>query len=525
LMTALIAVMFTSCNNEIMTGEDRTERIPVKMNVGIKPVSTYAANDQWEASDEVGLYMKRAGQALTAFEAIHSDADNVKMSIEGQNLITTPPLMYPASGNVDFVAYYPYTAQVDENYTVAVDISDQEAALPVEILYSNNILNQSPTESPVTLNFNYSLAKMKLTVAGNANANLDANDFANAVVTIEGLSAKATFNLEDGTFTDYQEKQPVTIHRTSAGASSATFEALLLPTDEDITFVFDIGGAIYRHTMPVDYAASTLYQYDFSLDFPEIPQPTVTLLNAVIVPRDEEPKQDISVDASKAMTMTTEASEVTIRMNGSGKVVIDWGDGSPKEGHMLSELTIYTYSYADASSRTITITGENITLFSCLGNKLTSLDVSKNTVLQELSCHGNQITSLDLSKNTALRALESSVNPLNSLDVSNNTALYRLVCHTNGLTDLDLSKNTELKFLGCSYNSLSSLDVSNNPALYYLNCYSNQLSATALDDLFGTLHSNTIQGVEKTINIGDNEGTDTCDRSIAEVKGWEVTIE
>jgi len=65
------------------------------------------------------------------------------------------------------------------------------------------------------------------------------------------------------------------------------------------------------------------------------------------------------------------------------------------------------------------------------------------------------------------------------------------------------------------------LDVSNNTALRILECTSNQLTATALNTLFGTLHSNTIEGV-KTIYIGNNPGTDTCDTSIAENKGWTV---
>ena len=77
LMTALFVAMFTSCNNEILTGEDRTEPIPVKLNVGIKPVSIYATNELWEASDEVGLYMKRAGQALSAVGALYSNTENV----------------------------------------------------------------------------------------------------------------------------------------------------------------------------------------------------------------------------------------------------------------------------------------------------------------------------------------------------------------------------------------------------------------------------------------------------------------
>ena len=46
-----------------------------------------------------------------------------------------------------------------------------------------------------------------------------------------------------------------------------------------------------------------------------------------------------------------------------------------------------------------------LTYLSCWGNKLTSLDLSKNIALTELSCRDNQLTSLDVSKNTALTNL------------------------------------------------------------------------------------------------------------------------
>ena len=75
--------------------------------------------------------------------------------------------------------------------------------------------------------------------------------------------------------------------------------------------------------------------------------------------------------------------------------------------------------------------------------------------------------------------------------------------------------------LDCQNNQLTALDVNNNTALTGLSCGSNQLTATALNNLFGTLHSNTIEG-GKNIYIGDNDGTGTCDTSIATNKGWTV---
>jgi Leucine-rich repeat (LRR) protein len=121
-----------------------------------------------------------------------------------------------------------------------------------------------------------------------------------------------------------------------------------------------------------------------------------------------------------------------------------------------------------------------LTELSCIGNQLTSLDVSQNTALTNLRCDVNQLTSLDVSNNTALANLVCDNNQLTSLDVSNNTALYQLACDNNQLTSLDVSNNTDLLGLGCAHNQLTSLDVSNNTALsWFLICDNNQL--TSLD--------------------------------------------
>ena len=118
----------------------------------------------------------------------------------------------------------------------------------------------------------------------------------------------------------------------------------------------------------------------------------------------------------------------------------------------------------------------NLKKLDCGHNRLTSLDVSKNTVLQELVCWENQLTSLDVSQNTALQELECFENKLTSLDVSQNPALQKLSCWDNRLTSLDVSKNTELTYLKCSYNRLTELDVSKNTELTYLDCGYNRLT-------------------------------------------------
>lgn len=107
----------------------------------------------------------------------------------------------------------------------------------------------------------------------------------------------------------------------------------------------------------------------------------------------------------------------------------------------------------------------------CGSDKLTELDVTKNTKLLDLRCSQSKLTTLDLSQNKDLYRLYCHNNPLTSLDLSQNVALEQLDCSSCQLTELDVAHNPKLKNLYCHYNPLTSLDVSQNPELEYLYCY------------------------------------------------------
>lgn len=131
----------------------------------------------------------------------------------------------------------------------------------------------------------------------------------------------------------------------------------------------------------------------------------------------------------------------------------------------------------------------------CSYTYLTTIDLSRNTMLKILNCRQAQLTSLDLSKNTELEQLSCGFNALRELDLSRNTALRILECEFCGLRELDLSHNVELQYLDlCSvngktesypgeadgdegWNKLTKLDVRMLPKLYFLSCCYNQLEA------------------------------------------------
>ena len=138
-------------------------------------------------------------------------------------------------------------------------------------------------------------------------------------------------------------------------------------------------------------------------------------------------------------------------------------DKDGKNGKVVTE-SIASVNTLDVSSSSISnLTGiqdfKSLTTLNCIGNQLTSLDVSKNVALNTLTCYSNQLTSLDVSKNLALNTLSCYSNQLTSLDVSKNVALTALNCSSNKLTSLNLKngKNTLL--------TTANISLTNNPNL------------------------------------------------------------
>jgi hypothetical protein len=111
------------------------------------------------------------------------------------------------------------------------------------------------------------------------------------------------------------------------------------------------------------------------------------------------------------------------------------------------------------------------------------LDISKNSLLQELWCGDNPLGSLNLSNNKLLTKLGCMDNQLSDLDLSNNSLLQELWCADNSLGSLNLSNNKLLTKLGCMDNQLSDLDLSKNNLLIDLCLTRNQFTFTELSKI------------------------------------------
>ena len=70
-----------------------------------------------------------------------------------------------------------------------------------------------------------------------------------------------------------------------------------------------------------------------------------------------------------------------------------------REAELVTELNIYNRAITDMTGIEAFV---NLEKLGCGENKLTSLDVSKNTALKALNCGSNQLTTLDVSNHPAL---------------------------------------------------------------------------------------------------------------------------
>ena len=153
----------------------------------------------------------------------------------------------------------------------------------------------------------------------------------------------------------------------------------------------------------------------------------------------------------------------------------------------------------------------NLASLKVLNVGLSALDVSSNTVLEELYCSGNSLSSLSVGANQALRELYCNGNSISTLDVSNNAALEKLDVRNNPITSLDLQKNGALQTLWCRDNQFTELDLSVNLLLKSLYCKDSPKLATvwvAKGHSFTTLEkdSSTTVKEKSSGNGGGAEG-------------------
>jgi len=191
-LCGLLSFVTSSCSEDNLVS-DTDSQTPVQFSVkntavltrtGSKVLHPGSASTRTETrasrlatTDRIGIYMIESGKTLSS-GTIVAQADNrkYKPSAEGTNVAIVPDdsnqaIYYPASGTVDFIAYYPWagtgtSAGQINNYQYPVDLTDQSKA--ANYLISRNAKGEDKKAGTVTLNFSRMLSKLVMTLeAGN----------------------------------------------------------------------------------------------------------------------------------------------------------------------------------------------------------------------------------------------------------------------------------------------------------------------------------------------------------------------
>jgi hypothetical protein len=298
-----------------------------------------------------------------------------------------------------------------------------------------------------------------------------------------------------------------------------------------------------------------------------------------------EPIEPSVIEISFTPTSEEATFKITLSVE-SG--LIDWGNGDITEIKSSSQKTDYLHIYPKGTGSTykIRVTGlvlktvalvnqniknfrayncyslEELTLSKIQGvesldleqcpilkrlnildcTNLKSLNISNSEELNTLELQKTAVDTLYLDQNNELIYLNCSMNKLRSLIIRNKLQLINITCFGNGLNKLEIQNAPLLTTVEASNNSLTQTVIADAPALRYLlllnnslrsislqniqelqelDVVSNEFKSEGLNDLFRQLPSKDIIG---HVLIDDNQESRNSDKSIAENKGWSVTM-
>lgn len=287
---AVAALTLSSCSNNLDDNSSwGSDSQNVKFSSYIEGQKTVkASGTTWTTGDKVGIFMKKAGADLGA-----ATAANKQFIADDRGTLTAADqaIAYP-EGAVDFVAYYPYTANVTEN-KVAVDVKNQSKPEAIDLLYSNNATNQTASANAVNLGFKHQLATVRLNIKAQGIAST-----AGLTATLTGSKTAGSFNLADGSLAVTDASAADIAFTVNAAGTQA--EAIVLPQNAaNVKVKFTLNGKTVEQALPAasaTWAAGNRYAIDVTLKGESTGEIYVKFGQATITDWTDVPGGNINVD-------------------------------------------------------------------------------------------------------------------------------------------------------------------------------------------------------------------------------------
>lgn len=262
---------------------------------------------------------------------------------------------------------------------------------------------------------------------------------------------------------------------------------------------------------------------------------------------DEELERDLPADQPKIVFTTNQniGDEIPLVIQATTPdaerdIWIDLNDNQVRDkGEYVTEfaesLKFSEARFYKIGAKKITIYGE-VANFSFIGNYdsegyvvpnsgLASIDVSGNTLLDQLFIYESQLTSVDLSKNTKLRRVGFEYCELTSFTMPTEAAgMQELYLTGNQLTTVDLTAAPNLLGVSVAGNEIATITVPKFTTLWIAEFQNNKLEAAAINTIYDSLQKGEQKFAEWmfTIYVYNNPGALTASKSTAMFKGWTV---
>lgn len=225
-------------------------------------VSTRVTGTNWDKGDAIGVYALNADKEIPGGiygkENARFTTPDAGESAQFTAASAEDQIAYPKDGSkLDFVAYYPYAAQVVD-YKLPIDVSVQTNSTAIDYLYANNVKGKSIADQSANLNFKHQLSQLIINVSL---AGFDSNTGLSA--TIKGLKVDGSLNLKDGTV----EAGPTDGDIIPLFNSSKTVAtAILVPNQnlQNATVEFLLNGVTFKWT-PESQVIETGKKYSYNI--------------------------------------------------------------------------------------------------------------------------------------------------------------------------------------------------------------------------------------------------------------------
>lgn len=372
LLFAILGVMLlASCKSEIDCPENPLSTVnQVRFNSTIGEMSnTRASGTTWDTGDAIGIYALNAGQTLSD-QAIYDGKANIKHTTTGDGVFAaaTEAITFPESGNLDFVAYYPYQTTVT-GYAYPVNVANQSVPAAIDVLYSNNAKGANKSNTPVSLVFKHMLSQLVLSVsAGDGVSSLDG-----LTAKVDGLKIDGSMNLVNGVVTIGTTTGVLTPTATVSG-TSATVSAIIVPGQDlkSAKVSFTLNGKVYEWT-PAEQALESGKKYTYLLKLSTTgvvtvqPEATITdwedgytgTTDIVLTPNEDPQfvtdKTTVSLPATGTLTdvvkLTTESDQAWTAVSNQS-----WLTLSDASGTGSKDITLTATENTTTSERTATVT-------------------------------------------------------------------------------------------------------------------------------------------------------------------------